>query len=190
MQCLTPHASRLTPSRKKGFTLSELLISLSILGVIAALTLPGVFTHMQVAGNKAKLKSNVTAVHQALNADVLEGTFVSIGQTLTNRLNYAHLCPPNNVTPPCDKAIWHSQQPVAHLTRVIMHDGSIIWDYEYGVLIKVEQKEQNYATNSLWLRYNPTNATLPPSPGFPESLAPGMLQSYTTSLALYNSLYD
>ena len=183
MQCLTP-------SRKKGFTLSELLISLSILGVIAALTLPGVFTHMQVAGNKAKLKSNVTAVHQALNADVLEGTFVSIGQTLTNRLNYAHLCPPNNVTPPCNKAIWRSDDPHANLTRVIMHDGSIIWDYEYGVLIKVEQKERNYATNALFLRYNPTNATLPPHDWFPESLAPGMLQSYTGSLALYNSLYD
>jgi type II secretory pathway pseudopilin PulG len=170
------------------------MIALAILGVIAALTLPGVFTHMQVAGNKAKLKSHITAVHQALNADVLEGTFVSIGQTLTNRLNYAHLCPPNNVTPPCNKAIWRSDDPHANLTRVIMHDGSIIWDYEYGygVLIKVDQKERNYATNALFLRYNPTNATLPPSPNgwFPESLAPGMLQSYTGSLALYNSLYD
>jgi hypothetical protein len=71
-----------------------------------------------------------------------------------------------------------------------MHDGSIIWDFENSVLIKVEQKEPNYATNSLWLRYNPTNATLPPHDWFPESLAPGMLQSYTGSLALYNSLYD
>jgi prepilin-type N-terminal cleavage/methylation domain-containing protein len=184
-----PHASRLTPSRKKGFTLSELLISLSILGVIAALTLPGVFTHMQVAGNKAKLKSNVTAVHQALNADVLDGTYVSIAQTLTTRLNYAHLCPPNNVTPPCDKAIWHSTAPHDHYTRVIMHDGSIIWDAMNYVLIKVEQKEPNYATNALFLRYNPTNATLPPDDWFPESLAPGMLQAHNASL-LYNSLYD
>ena len=171
------------------------MITLAILGVIAALTLPGVFANVNQAGNEAKLKTHITAVHQALNADVLEGTFVSIGQTLTNRLNYAHLCPPNNVTPPCDKAIWHSQQPITNITRVIMHDGSIIWDFENSVLeitvlIKVEQKERNYATNALFLRYNPTNATLPPHDWFPESLAPGMLQSYTGSLALYNSLYD
>ena len=184
-----PHASRLTPSRKKGFTLSELLISLSILGVIAALTLPGVFANVNQAGNEAKLKTHITAVHQALNADVLDGTYVSIAQTLTTRLNYAHLCPPNNVTPPCDKAIWLSDDPDAEYTRVIMHDGSIIWDYENSVLIKVEQKERNYATNALWLRHNPTNATLPPSHGFPESLAPGMLQASVSSL-LYNSLYD
>jgi prepilin-type N-terminal cleavage/methylation domain-containing protein len=50
----------------KGFTLAEVLISLSIIGVVAALTIPGLVRHYQDAANKAAFKRIYSELSQAV----------------------------------------------------------------------------------------------------------------------------
>jgi len=51
---------------KKGFTLAEVLITLGIIGVVAALTMPTVIKNYQKAVTVSKLKKNFTAMQQVL----------------------------------------------------------------------------------------------------------------------------
>jgi type II secretory pathway pseudopilin PulG len=176
------------------------MIALAILGVIAALTLPGVFANVNQAGNEAKLKSHITAIHQAFNADVLDGTYVSIAKTLTTRLNYANHCPPNNVDGPCAKAWWApAGGPLGgegtYVHRFIMPDGSIIWDHGHGrVHIKVvNDKDASIATdgtgNALLFRYNHTMATFPADYGYPD-VPPGELKPFIVATDLYKKVFE
>jgi type II secretory pathway pseudopilin PulG len=173
-----------------------LLISLSILGVIAALTLPGVITHMTWASNKAKLKATTSAVHQALYSATLDGSYTNAQDVLLAKLNYAHHCPPNNVDGPCAKAWWAPAGGAdTYVHRFIMPDGSIIWDHGYGrVHIKVvNDKDASIATdgtgNALLLRYNHTMATFPADYGYPD-VPPGELKPYIHATDLYKKVFE
>lgn len=57
---------------KKAFTLSELLISLSIVGIIAILTLPNIFGSANNRANVAKLQTTFTQVQDAIQQAMLE----------------------------------------------------------------------------------------------------------------------
>lgn len=50
---------------ERGFTLSELLISLSVLGLIAALTLPAIFNSVNKAKRSAIIKETLNAIQTA-----------------------------------------------------------------------------------------------------------------------------
>ncbi len=52
---------------KKGFTLSEVLITLAIIGVVAALTIPAVVKNYQKTQTVAKLKKAWSTINQAYN---------------------------------------------------------------------------------------------------------------------------
>ncbi len=52
---------------KKGFTLAEVLITLTIIGVVAALTIPSVVRNYQKQQTIAKLKKAWSAINQAYN---------------------------------------------------------------------------------------------------------------------------
>jgi prepilin-type N-terminal cleavage/methylation domain-containing protein len=178
-----------------AFTLSELMVSLAILGVLAALTLPGVFTHMQVSANKARLKTTYIAMNQALNAAVLDGSYTSTIAVLKAKLNYAHLCPANNVTAPCDKALLHDNWTFTSVDRLIMHDGSILFLHSEGwIALKGEpNKPASYQSNFLWLRYNPSNvvwlAGSPQTDGFNTNVKPGELGICACNQPFANSLF-
>jgi type II secretory pathway pseudopilin PulG len=174
-----------------------LLISLSILGVIAALTLPGVITHMTWASNKAKLKATTSAVHQALYSAILDGSYTDVKDVLRAKLNYTHHCPPNDVAGPCAKAWWAAGHPASHSDRFIMSDGSIIWADSGGicaVYIKVvNDKDPSYATdgtgNALGLRYNHTMATFPAAYDYPD-VPPGELKPHLLTTDLYKKVFE
>jgi len=51
--------------KKKGFTLAEVLITLGIIGVVAALTLPTLSTNAQSQANASKLASTVSDLENA-----------------------------------------------------------------------------------------------------------------------------
>ena len=53
--------------KKKGFTLTELLITLSIIGVIAILTIPNVAKNIYTKTYIAKLQSTIELLNNALN---------------------------------------------------------------------------------------------------------------------------
>ena len=52
--------------RRKGFTLAEVLITLGIIGIIAALTIPNVTAHYRKKTVEAKLKKFYTTINQAV----------------------------------------------------------------------------------------------------------------------------
>jgi prepilin-type N-terminal cleavage/methylation domain-containing protein len=179
-----------------AFTLSELMVSLAILGVLAALTLPGVFTHMQVSANKARLKTTYIAMNQALNAAVLDGSYTSAIAVLKAKLNYAHLCPANDVTGPCSvEAGGQTAHYTTNLERLIMHDGSILFFHsDAWIGLKVEpNKPTSFQSNFLWLRYNPSNvvwlAGSPQTDGFNTNVKPGELGICACNQPFANSLF-
>ena len=177
-----------------------MLISLSILGVIAALTLPGVITHMTWASNKAKLKATVSAVHQALYSATLDGSYTDVKDVLLAKLNYATHCPPNNVDGPCAKAWWApAGGAYTYAHRFIMPDGSIIWDHGDGrVHIKVEYKTYSTAAdgtgNAMDIKYNPTMVTQPDGAHYP-AIPPGAIRPYKdgvgwSSTSIYKKVFE
>lgn len=53
-------------NKKFAFTLSEVLITLVIIGVVAAITVPVLFANYQEKAIKSSLKKNYSALTQAL----------------------------------------------------------------------------------------------------------------------------
>ena len=98
---------------KLGFTLSELLVSLAVLGLIAGLTVPSIVVSVEKAKTKALLKESLQAISQIVQAGVLNGDFDNMTNFdvtsptspfvdyFTTKLN-AKNCPKDTLTPPCD----------------------------------------------------------------------------------------
>ncbi len=63
--CCTPHTSRFT-SKKAAFTLAEVLITLGIIGIVAAMTLPTLVQKKTNSEVEAKLKKIYSSMNQAI----------------------------------------------------------------------------------------------------------------------------
>ncbi|MCX5920361.1 MAG: type II secretion system protein, partial [Candidatus Melainabacteria bacterium] len=76
----TKHQAPSTKHHKpfKGFTLSELLVSLAVLGLIAGLTVPSIINSVQVAKKRALLKESLQLISSIVQAGVLNGDFQNI----------------------------------------------------------------------------------------------------------------
>lgn len=57
---------------KRAFTLAEVLITLGIIGVVAAITLPSVIANYQKEETVAKLKKTYSVVNQAILQSIVE----------------------------------------------------------------------------------------------------------------------
>ena len=57
---------------KKAFTLAETLITLTILGVVAAITIPGLVRRQIEAANRTKIKKAMSVYDTAINKMVIE----------------------------------------------------------------------------------------------------------------------
>lgn len=70
---------------KKGFTLAEVLITLVIIGVIAAMTIPTLMNSTNNQEFRVGLKKAISTLNQAMSLNyALEGTQVGTTSTLTN----------------------------------------------------------------------------------------------------------
>jgi prepilin-type N-terminal cleavage/methylation domain-containing protein len=100
---------------KAGFTLSELLVSLAVLGLIAGLTVPSIVNAVDVSKQKAVLKEDIQAISQIIQEGYMDGTFAGITdwsilnttdplvQYFTNKLGgVTQQCPRGTVAPPCN----------------------------------------------------------------------------------------
>jgi len=77
-----------------AFTLSELLVSLSVLGLIAALTLPSIFNSVNSGRDKAVVKETINTLQVLLNQGQMEGmTRGSLGDYVLNNVSAARMCP-------------------------------------------------------------------------------------------------
>ncbi len=86
---LSPMRERVGVRGIKGFTLAEVLITLGIIGVVAALTMPSLFASYQEKVMVTKLKKFVSVMSQALTMAVAENgspdEWVSAGTTSEER---------------------------------------------------------------------------------------------------------
>ncbi|MBE7705878.1 MAG: prepilin-type N-terminal cleavage/methylation domain-containing protein [Cyanobacteria bacterium SIG30] len=64
----------------KAFTLAEVLITLAIIGVVAALTIPSVITNYRNQEIETALKSSFTTLANATNMDVRDYGLLILGQ--------------------------------------------------------------------------------------------------------------
>lgn len=64
------HVAHCENSRKQGFTLAEVLITLGIIGVVAAMTMPTLMNSTQGAQYKAAYKKALSALSQAVTLNV------------------------------------------------------------------------------------------------------------------------
>ncbi|MFR1671449.1 MAG: type II secretion system protein [Candidatus Gastranaerophilaceae bacterium] len=76
------HVALLDNGRKFAFTLAEVLITLGIIGVVAAMTLPSLISEKHNRENQAALKKYYSVLQQ-----VCMQMYIDEGQTI-NRLNY------------------------------------------------------------------------------------------------------
>ncbi|NLF82861.1 MAG: prepilin-type N-terminal cleavage/methylation domain-containing protein, partial [Candidatus Gastranaerophilales bacterium] len=58
--------------KKKGFTLAEVLITLSIIGVVAALTIPAITASTNEARARSSIKKAVSVLNQALTLSIAQ----------------------------------------------------------------------------------------------------------------------
>ena len=96
---------------RSGFTLAEVLITLGIIGVVAAMTMPTLMSSTQGAQYKAAYKKALSALSQAVTlnvaldewnfADADGGTTYNIGKMLTNRMNVVRKACPDGLNLEC-----------------------------------------------------------------------------------------
>ena len=92
---------------KNAFTLAEVLITLGIIGVVAAMTMPTLMNSTQGAQYKAAYKKALSALSQAVTlnvaldewnfADADGGTTYNIGKMLQNRMNVVRTACPSSL---------------------------------------------------------------------------------------------
>ena len=151
----TNHKPRL--AFKWGFTLSELLVSLAVLGLIAGLTVPSIVASVSKSKNKILQKETIQVLATIINTGVLDGSLSEISnydiqstssplvQYFTTRLN-ATPCPKGNTTFPCDFNFMNEG-----LTSV-RNNHSARWVFSNGVKV---------ALNFWWLNAIMGSTTLP-----------------------------
>ncbi len=84
---------------KKAFTLTELLVSMAVLGLIATLTLPHMFMSADRAKKRAVFKEAYQALAQATHAAMMEGVTDSRG--IVDYFNAQKVCKNNSLTEGC-----------------------------------------------------------------------------------------
>ncbi|MCX5921224.1 MAG: prepilin-type N-terminal cleavage/methylation domain-containing protein, partial [Candidatus Melainabacteria bacterium] len=136
--------------RKLGFTLSELLVSLGVLGLIAGLTVPSIVNSVDRSKNRSILKESVQIISAITQAGVLNGDFASITDWnlttstnpkgivgyITSKLNYSKQCLTTDITSEGCKRGWAGQPANssnnANNARWILPNGSKIQAHGAG----------------------------------------------------------
>jgi prepilin-type N-terminal cleavage/methylation domain-containing protein len=134
--------------RFKGFTLSELLVSLTVLGVISAMTLPTIFNNVNAGQTKAKMREAVQVAQQISYQVFNDGSYAGLSSysvssntdplvvLLSQQLTGATKCEPNNTLPPCDTN-WNnlglSDGINNHAARWVLSNGVQLWANSYSV---------------------------------------------------------
>ena len=115
-------------SVKKAFTLTELLVSMAVLGLIATLTLPHMFMSADRAKKRAVFKEAYQALAQATHAAAMDGVTDSRG--IVPYFNAQKVCLNNSVEEGCTtNTIFPGQ---AQQQGVVLHSGVSIFGFNTG----------------------------------------------------------
>lgn len=148
----------------QGFTLSELLIALAILGVIATFTIPKVLSSQQDGKYKSMAKEVAGMLSDAYQAYRLKNTpAASTGNTnLTSYMNYVSV----DTTSDLDTAqtLGGSVSCTAGtLTCLRLHNGGTLWMFNMTF-------NGNTSTNAIFFSFDPDGKETPGGAGPAESI--------------------
>jgi prepilin-type N-terminal cleavage/methylation domain-containing protein len=134
----TSHKPRLA---FKGFTLSELLVSLGVLGLIAGLTIPSVVSNVQNAGLRAGGKIITQALASFLHTAYLNGEITDklgttgwrtvdskndpLVQFIATGMNASKICDANETTLGCSTKPDGTHQ-INAFPKLVFQDGSVL----------------------------------------------------------------
>lgn len=120
---------------KKGFTLSEVMLVLSVIGVIAALTIPGMIQNLQDRQYKVAYKKMYSSLSQATsqmvadNGGTLKGLYsTNLVDAYGNYLGYLRKCAPSETYGNC----WAKQGEFKYLNNSII----VGWGNEPGIILR------------------------------------------------------
>lgn len=142
--------------QKKGFTLAEILITLGIIGVVSALTLPVIINNTRQKELLTALKKNYSVLQQALismseeNGDIiLPDTFSGqeFGNNLKNYLNYIQYCAADGCISTGETSNYYKKYNKKPTNTNLFDDGQIILND--GSLILIEHATA--APNTLYI---------------------------------------
>jgi prepilin-type N-terminal cleavage/methylation domain-containing protein len=159
-----PSTKHQAPStkHKQGFTLSELLVSLAVLGLIAGLTVPSVVVSIDRSKTRGVLREAFQTISAITQAGVLNGDFSGITDWdvvnstnpqgivgyVRSKLNYAKQCLTTDITSDGCKRGWSgaaaNDTSNAHNARFILPNGAKL------------QAHDSAPSNSMWC-WNATN---------------------------------
>jgi prepilin-type N-terminal cleavage/methylation domain-containing protein len=175
----------------KGFTLSELLVSLGVLGLIAGLTIPTIVNAVETSKRKALFRETVQIVAQVVQEGVLSGELTpdDAGETyMLNHFNAVKTCP----TEACAENIWLYTSPThrAFVKDAILNNGVILsfghWAANYQMVYV--RLPGNAVENYNFICYNATQETIT---GFCGTIKSGMIgphEAYPDKVQLYHDL--
>lgn len=127
--------------KKLGFTLVEVLITLGVIGVVSAITMPGLISNVQKSQTEAQLKENYSNIAQAMRFAIYEevqGISISANSTTSmKKWSDAYLAPHLKVELVCYQTAccWHKRGVVKTLnnktpnfeTNVVADGSTIGW---------------------------------------------------------------
>jgi prepilin-type N-terminal cleavage/methylation domain-containing protein len=119
---------------EKGFTMAELLIAMSILGIIATVSIPKVLGSFEITQNKTVMKEAISSLHHVLYKAWQEGDSRTVSELLKDHLNVSNVCPPNDVSGECADAYWGSLSSWSYVEheRFVLTSGAIIFILSEG----------------------------------------------------------
>jgi prepilin-type N-terminal cleavage/methylation domain-containing protein len=121
------HATRKSRQRRFGFTLSELLIALAILGVIASLAIPSVIKNIDEAQNEAKFKEAIALLEQIGNEAYMEGVYGRVRwHYFIDRANVIKACSNNGLTEGCTANIAANSGDEAKQRAFVLANGVVV----------------------------------------------------------------
>jgi prepilin-type N-terminal cleavage/methylation domain-containing protein len=161
------------PSKERGFSLAEVVISLAVLGLIASLTLPSLFMSMDRAKKRAVFKEAFQAISEAAHAATLEG---GGNRMLIDKLNGAKVCLNNAFTEGCTTRHVDNEMGVKLASGVSLFsldsdDWSPAWEWPDGVYIGLEDfPKKEYFIIAINFRNTPFNTASWPTWAFPSDM--------------------
>ncbi len=111
--------------KKKGFTLAEVLITLGIIGVVAAMTIPTLISNTTSAKYRSQFKKTISTLSQAARMSQAQYGFDYAGLTRSCGSNAA------------------SEHPDSEMSICAMFNGSLAGASYYKVLADIPMKKNN-----------------------------------------------
>lgn len=96
MYCIYKIAGGYITMSKNGFTLAEVLITLGIIGVVAAMTMPSLVTHYKEKQTVTALKKFYSILEQAIRLNQIDNPEDYSGENIVSMFKTVKLCQPGD----------------------------------------------------------------------------------------------